>query len=155
MIIPDGIQKLMEQENIIVVGSIDKKGISNVSPRSSITWSNSYIYWLEFFDHKSRENFKNNPWVSIAIFNTPKQQGFQLKGKVVFAENPEKKKIVYKITQSTPKVIEKIYDEKIRNEDLEVIRFEPHAIYSLDPRQEAGRLLAIDKDKETTSKLGE
>ncbi|KKK68385.1 hypothetical protein LCGC14_2944600, partial [marine sediment metagenome] len=63
--------------------------------------------------------------------------------------------IVCKITQSTPKAIEKIYDEKIRNEDLEVIRFEPHAIYSLDPRQEAGRLLAIDKDKETTSKLGE
>ncbi len=63
--------------------------------------------------------------------------------------------MVYKITQSTPKALAKIYDEKIKNENIEVIQFEPRAIYSLDPRQEAGRLLAVDKNDETLSKIEE
>ncbi len=36
-----------------------------------------------------------------------------------------------------------------------VIQFEPRAIYSLDPRQEAGKLLALDKNDETLSKIEE
>lgn len=151
--IQDGIQRLIEQEQVIVVGSVDKKGIPNVSPRSALFWNNAAIFWLEFFDHKSRQNFKDNEWVSVAVFDTAKQEGFQLKGKVRFLTNSQKRKMVYKITQSTPKALAKIYDEKIKNEDIEVIQFEPRAIYSLDPRQEAGRLLALDKNDETLSKI--
>ena len=153
--VPDEIQRFIEQEKVIVVGSVDKKGISNVSPRSSLFWNNNGIYWIEFFDHKSRQNFKNNPWASVAVFNIPKHHGYQLKGKVSFVSGHQKKELVYKITQSTPDAIARIYDEKIKNEDLEIIKFEPKAIYSLDPRQEAGRLLALDKDDETLSMLGE
>ena len=153
--IPDGIQRLIEQERVIVVGSVDKKGIPNVSPRSAIFWNNEAIFWLEFFDHKSRQNFKDNEWVSVAVFNTEKQDGFQLKGKVRFLTDSQKRNMVYKITQSTPKTLAKIYDEKIKNENIEVIQFEPRAIYSLDPRQEAGRLLALLKNDETLSKIEE
>ena len=70
-------------------------------------------------------------------------------------ETLTKGKTVFQITQSTPKSLTKIYDEKIKNEDIEVIQFEPRAIYSLDPRQEAGRLLALDKNDETLSKIEE
>ncbi len=153
--IPDGIQGLIQQEQVIVVGSVDKKGIPNVSPRSALFWNNVAIFWLEFFDHKSRQNFKDNEWVSVAVFNTVKQEGFQLKGKVRFLTDSQKRKMVFQITQSTPKALTKIYDEKIKNEDIEVIQFEPRAIYSLDPRQEAGRLLALDKNDETLSKIEE
>jgi len=155
VIIPSEVQRFIEEEKVIVVGSVDKKNISNVSPRSSLFWNNNAIYWLEFFDHKSRQNFKDNPWASVAVFNIPKQHGFQLKGKVSFAHGDEKREMVFKITQSTPAAIAKIYDEKIRNEELEVIKFEPRAIFSLDPRREAGRLLALDKDDESLSMLGE
>jgi predicted pyridoxine 5'-phosphate oxidase superfamily flavin-nucleotide-binding protein len=151
--IQDGIQRLIEQEQVIVVGSVDKKGIPNVSPRSALFWNNVAIFWLEFFDHKSRQNFKDNEWVSVSVFNTAKQEGFQLKGKVHFLTDSKKLGMIYKITQSTPKALAKIYDEKIKNENIEVIEFEPRAIYSLDPRQEAGRLLALDKNDETLSKI--
>jgi len=151
--IPDEVQRLIEKEKVIVVGSVDKKGVTNVSPRSSLCWNNRVIYWLEFFDHKSRQNFKTNQWVSVAVFNTPKQHGFQLKGKVHFTTSDDKRRMVYKITQCTPETITKVYDEKIKNEDLDVIEFEPRVIYSLDPRQESGRLLAQDKDDETLSML--
>jgi len=153
--IQDGIQRLIEQEQVIVIGSVDKKGIPNVSPRSALFWNNVAIFWLEFFDHKSRQNFKDNEWVSVAVFNTAKQEGFQLKGKVRFLTDSQKLGMIYKITQSTPKALAKIYDEKIKNENIEVIEFEPRAIYSLDPRQEAGRLLALDKNDETLSKIEE
>lgn len=151
--ITNGIQELIKQKNVIVIGSVDPQGMTNVSPRSALFCNNDGIFWLEFFNHKSRKNFKDNTWVSVAVFDTSTQEGYQLKGKVEFLKGLEKREMVYKITQSTPKSLVKIYEEKIENEDLEVMKFEPHAIYSLDPRQEAGPLLALDKDDETLSMI--
>jgi predicted pyridoxine 5'-phosphate oxidase superfamily flavin-nucleotide-binding protein len=155
VVIPDEVQRLIEQENVIVVGSVDKNGISNVSPRSALSWNNSSIYWIEFFEHKSRKNFIEFPWVSVAVFNTAKQHGFQLKGKVHIANSMDKSQMIYKIMQAMPSSIEKFYDERLHYENVEIIEFEPKVLYSLDPRKETGRVLAIDKDDETLSILGQ
>ncbi len=153
-LIPTGVQELIQREKVIVVGSVDKKGMSNTSPRSAISLTNNAIYWLDFFDHKSRKNFRYTPWVSVAVFDKHKQLGFQLKGKVSFLTGAKKNKWVYKIMKSLPNRISEVYKELTDINALDVIEFKPKAIYSLNPRQNAGRELIMDKDKETIAMLG-
>ena len=77
---------------MIVVASVDKNGISNISPRTTFTILDDVIYWIELFRHKSLKNFQDNDWVSVATFDKENLEGFQLKGKVVMLDDEKKRK---------------------------------------------------------------
>jgi hypothetical protein len=95
--IPTDVQEMLKNQKFIVVGSVDINGLANLSPRTSFHFSESSIYWLDFFKHKSQGNFRSIPWVSVAVFDKKELKGFQMKGKVVFLTDPKEK---MKITES-------------------------------------------------------
>ena len=150
------IQEMLREQKFIVVGSVDANGLCNVSPRTSFYYSKNAIYWLDFFKHKSQGNFKTIPWVSISVFDKKELNGFQLKGKVSFVtDKKEKARITDIIMRSvTGKTSSKVFERVSKNKMPDVLLFTPKAIYSLDPKEESGRALSMDKDGETVSLLG-
>lgn len=154
--IPLEIQEMMRKQKVIVVGSVDLNGVANISPRTAFYFSNDAIYWLDFFKHKSQGNFKSLPWISVAVIDKKKLNGFQLKGKVSFiTDQNEKLRITDIITRSaTGKTSSKIFERMSQNKTPDIIMFNPKAIYSLSPQEESGRALALDTDSETVTLLG-
>jgi uncharacterized protein len=150
------IQEMLREQKFIVVGSVDANGLCNISPRTSFYYSKNAIYWLDFFKHKSQGNFRTIPWVSVSVFDKKELRGFQLKGKVSFVtDKKEKVRITDIIIRSvTGKTSSKVFERVSQNKTPDVLLFTPKAIYSLDPKEESGRTLTMDKDGETVSLLG-
>ena len=150
------IQEMLREQKFIVVGSVDANGLCNISPRTSFYYSKNAIYWLDFFKNKSQGNFKTIPWVSVSVFDKKELKGFQLKGKVSFVtDKKEKTRITDIIMRSvTGKTSSKVFERVSQNKTPDVLLFTPKAIYSLDPKEESGRALTMDKDGETVSLLG-
>jgi hypothetical protein len=154
--IPDDVLDMMKSQKFIVVASVDPNGLANTSPRTAFYFTDDSIYWLDFFEHKSQGNFRVIPWVSVAVFDKEKLQGFQMKGKVSFITDENKtKKIIETISRSaTGKTSSKIFEQQSKNGHPTVIMFKPKAVYSLNPKEESGKALVSDKDGETVSLLG-
>lgn len=155
VIIPKEVQSMMSRQKFVVVGSIDLNGMCNLSPRTTFYFTDDVIYWLDFFKHKSHYNFKNVPWVSVAVFDKEDLKGYQMKGKVSFVtDEKEKARIVDVISRSaTGKTSAKIF-ERMSHAGPELIMFRPHAVYSLNPTDDSGTAIALDSDSETVSLLG-
>lgn len=154
--IPEDVRHMMKRQKFIVIASVDPNGLANTSPRTAFYFTDDSIYWLDFFKHKSQGNFRVIPWVSVAVFDKEKLRGFQMKGKVSFITDESKgKKIVETISRSvTGRTSSKIFEQQSKNKHPAVIMFKPKAVYSLDPKEESGKVLASDKDGETISLLG-
>lgn len=154
--LPNAVQEMLREQKFIVVGSVDANGLCNISPRTSFYYSKNAIYWLDFFKHKSQGNFKTIPWVSVSVFDKKELSGFQLKGKVSFVtDKKEKTRITDIITRSvTGKTSSKVFERVSKNKAPDVLLFTPRAIYSLDPKEDSGKALVMDKDGETVSLLG-
>ncbi len=154
--IPEDVRYMMKRQKFIVVASVDPNGLANISPRTAFYFTDDSIYWLDFFKHKSQENFRVIPWVSAAVFDKEKLQGFQMKGKVSFITDENKvKKIIETISRSaTGKTSSKIFERQSKNIRPAVIMFKPKAVYSLNPKEESGKALISDNDGETISLLG-
>lgn len=151
--IPEDAQKLLKQQKFVVVGSVDPNGIANISPRTAFYFVDDAIYWLDFFKHKSQGNFQVIPWVSVAVFDKEKLKGYQMKGKVSFITDTNKRtKIIETISRSvTGKTSAKVFERLSQNKQPAVIMFKPKAVFSLNPQEESGKALAHDKDGETMS----
>jgi hypothetical protein len=154
--IPTKVQEMLKDQKFIVVGSVDINGLANLSPRTSFYYTDIAIYWLDFFKHKSQGNFKSIPWVSVGVFDKKELKGYQLKGKVIFVtESKEKARITDVITRSaTGKTSSKIFERLSQNKTPDVIMFTPKAVYSLDPKEESGVAIVIEKNGETITLLG-
>lgn len=154
--IPAKVQEMFKSQKFIVVSSVDANGLANLSPRTSFYFTDTAVYWLDFFKHKSQGNFKTIPWVSVGVFDKKELKGYQIKGKVTFiTESKEKSRITDIITRSaTGKTSSKIFERISQNKTPDVIMFTPKAVYSLDPKEESGVSMVMDKDGETISLLG-
>ena len=154
--IPAKVQEMLKSQKFIVVSSVDANGLANFSPRTSFYFTDTAVYWLDFFKHKSQGNFKTIPWVSVGVFDKKELKGYQIKGKVTFiTESKEKSRITDVITRSaTGKTSSKIFERISQNKTPDVIMFTPKAVYSLDPKEESGVAIVMDKDGETISLLG-
>ncbi|MHB8546644.1 MAG: pyridoxamine 5'-phosphate oxidase family protein [Nitrosotalea sp.] len=156
VIIPKEVQSMMSRQKFVVVGSIDLNGMCNLSPRTTFYFSEDVIYWLDFFKHKSHYNFKNVPWISVAVFDKEDLKGYQMKGKVSFVTNEQEKSRITDIIcrSTTGKTSAKIFERMTHAEQPELIMFRPHAVYSLNPAEDSGTAIMIDGDSETVSLLG-
>jgi hypothetical protein len=154
--IPVKVQEMLKSQKVIIVGSVDVNGLANLSPRTSFYFTDTAVYWLDFFKHKSQGNFKSIPWVSVGVFDKKELKGYQLKGKVTFVtETKEKARITDVITRSaTGKTSSKIFERISQNKTPDAIMFTPKAVYSLSPKEESGIAIIMDKDGETISLLG-
>ncbi len=145
--IPDCVKDLFEDQGIFVVGSTGDTKICNISPRIFFDITENSIYWLDFFKHKSYQNFKQNPWVSIAVFDKDEFVGYQLRGKVSFlTENSETEKIRKKIVQLTLQKHKSKKTEEMSVRDSRVIMFEPKVIYSMNPEEHSDLSMICEAD---------
>ena len=134
--IPYCVKDLLEDQGIFVVGSAGNTKFCNISPRVFFNITENSIYWLDFFKHKSYQNFKLNPWVSIAVFDKDKFVGYQLRGQVSFlTENSETEKIRKKIVQQTLRKHKSKKAKEMSTRDSRVIMFESKVIYSMNPEE--------------------
>lgn len=147
MQIPVGIKEFIEEQGIFVVGTVSGNTIANVSPRIFFQIEENIIYWLDFFKHKSYNNFQINPWVTVSVFNKDDLKGYQIRGTVSFIINePTKSKIKESIikkilqTNTSPKI------KSLSEKEATVIQFEPNVCYSLNPEQYSDLSIGSDID---------
>lgn len=151
VMISSKVKQMIQRQQIIIVGSADKSGLSNVSPRTSFYIDqDGSIYWLELFKHKTFRNFQKNSWCSVAIFDKKKLSGYQLKGKIKIISDKKTKqeiaiKIIDKLTRLHRQRILKYTNNKIPN----VIKFTTKVVYSLNPNELADSPLELDANNES------
>jgi nitroimidazol reductase NimA-like FMN-containing flavoprotein (pyridoxamine 5'-phosphate oxidase superfamily) len=147
--IPEKAKKLINKEQVLVVGSANKKGISNVSPRTTFyVDEDDSIYWLELFKHKSYRNFQQNPWCSVAVFDKKGLQGYQMKGKVTIVKD---KKLKNEITIKIMDQLKKLHKQRIlqHNKKPNLVKFTPKILYSLNPNELTDSPLTLDSTDES------
>jgi len=153
--IPKQVEEMILGQQMIVVASVDKNGVSNISPRTTFTILDDVIYWIELFRHKSLKNFQDNDWVSVATFDKENLEGFQLKGKVIMLDDEKKRKnislrIIDKLTRLHKERILKQLGTKIPN----IASFKPVIVYSSSPVEAADIPLVIDSDPDIAMLVG-
>ncbi|KER06508.1 pyridoxamine 5'-phosphate oxidase-like FMN-binding protein [Marine Group I thaumarchaeote SCGC AAA799-E16] len=147
--ITSDIKKMINTQKIILVGTSNKHGIPNVSPRSSFYVDNDAIYWYEIFKHKSFQNFTNNNWVSIPVIDYENFSGYQLKGNVkIVDDDKEFFDTKDKIAENLPKEHEQRIRDLISENGVKIIQFKPLVLYSLNPSdfEQEPALLESDVD---------
>lgn len=147
--IPEDVKKMICEQQVIILGTADHTGLVNTSPRSTFHVTDDKIYWFELFKHKSYYNFKQNPWVSVAIFDTNKLSGYQMKGTVSVVDDKSESyrirlKIIDRLTRLNKKKILKLTSKY----DYKIIKFTPRVIYTQNPFEFTDVLGVLDADIE-------
>jgi len=147
--IPEDVKKMIREQQVIIVGTADHTGLTNISPRSTFHVTNDEIYWFELFKHKSYYNFKQNPWVSVAIFDTKKLSGYQMKGNVsVVDDKSESYRIRLRIIDRLTRLNKEKTLKLTSKYDYKIIKFTPRVIYTLNPFEFADVPEVLDADIE-------
>jgi len=147
-ITPD-VKKMMNAQKMILVGTSNKHGVPNVSPRISFYVDKDIIYWYEIFKHKSFQNFTKNSLVSVSVVDYVELSGYQLKGNVKIVEDEKEFfDARSKITENLPKDHEQRVRELISENGVKIIQFKPLVLYSLNPAdfEQEPDLLESDAD---------
>jgi len=149
--IPCKVKQMIQRQQLILVGSADKSGLTNVSPRTSLYLDpDGSIYWLELFKHKTFRNFQKNPWCSIAVFERKKLSGYQLKGKVeILSDKKTKQEIAIKIIDKLTRLHKQRILKHTNNKTPNVIKFTTQIVYSLNPNELADSPLELDANNES------
>ena len=153
--ISEDIKQLIRDEGVIIVGTADETGLSNISPRSTFHVTDDKIYWFEIFKHKSYDNFMRNPWVSVAVFDRNELSGYQLKGKVSIVT--DKEEFYYadlRIQDRLTRLHKKNILELTVKHSYNIIKFTPNIIYSLKPFEFADVPGVLDADIELGRLVG-
>ena len=149
--IPQSIKEFIENQGIFVVGTVGGAKFANISPRIFFKVEDDAIYWIDFFKHKSYKNIQANPWVTISVFDKEELEGYQFRGTVSFiTDEPIKSEfresIIKKTLKINPSPKVKILSEK--DEDVNIVQFEPKVYYSLDPEQYSDMSIGSDVDSQ-------
>lgn len=91
------VQLIIRQDNIVLVGSVDRAGIPNISPRYVMAiLDDEKIVFADAYMNKTYANVKSWPKITVAIVDQANRSGFQLKGDVEEITDPN---IVRQATQ--------------------------------------------------------
>ncbi len=147
--IPEDVKKMICEQQVIILGTADHTGLVNTSPRSTFHVTDDKIYWFELFKHKSYYNFKQNPWVSVSIFDTNKLSGFQMKGTVsVVDDKSESYRIRLRIIDRLTRLNKEKTLKLTSKYDYKIIKFTPRVIYTQNPFEFTDVLGVLDADIE-------
>ncbi len=153
--IPKQVKELILGQQMIIVASVDKNGISNISPRTTFTILDDVIYWIELFRHKSLKNFQDNDWISVATFDKEKLEGFQLKGKVIMLDDEEKREnISLRITDKLTRLHKARILKQLGTKIPDIASFKPVIVYSSSPVESADIPLVIDSNPDIAMLVG-
>jgi len=147
--ITNDIKKMIGEKDAIIVGTVDQLGICNISPRSTYHVTDKAIYWYELFEHKSFQNFSNNPWISVAVFDTTELNGYQLKGKAsILVDEEEYYHIKLKILDRLKKQGKRKILDQVNKQPFKIIKFTPKAIFTLRPHEYSDLPGVLEADPE-------
>ena len=153
--IPKDTLDLIIKEQMIIISSVDERGIPNTSPRTAFTLKDGNLYWIELFEHKSMKNFKNDSWISVSAFNKDNLEGYQLKGKIKIVDDITIRKsiafrIMYNLTGHHRARILSCIGAGVPR----IIKFEPKIAYNSAPVDSADVPIVVDADEEISMLSG-
>jgi predicted pyridoxine 5'-phosphate oxidase superfamily flavin-nucleotide-binding protein len=81
----DVLRLIIKSKDIVLVASVNQKGIPNISPRYVLgILDNEKLLFADAFENKTYHNISSWPKVSVAVFDKDAESGgYQLKGEVV------------------------------------------------------------------------
>ncbi len=86
----DAVTQILKNGNVVLVGSVDAKGIPNISPRFVLAvLDNERLLFADAFQNKTFSNLKSWKKVTAAIIDKDTMGGFQLKGDATEVEDKE------------------------------------------------------------------
>lgn len=75
------VQLIIREGNVVLVGSVDRLGTPNISPRYVMAiLDDEKIVFADIYMNKTYSNVKSWPKITIAIVDKVNRAGFQLKG---------------------------------------------------------------------------
>ena len=74
------VQLIIKQGNVVLVGSVDRMGTPNISPRYVMAIEDEKIVFADAYMNKTYANVKSWPKITVAIVDQANRAGFQLKG---------------------------------------------------------------------------
>ncbi len=80
--IPEEAKRLiLKADSVVLIGSVDGKGVPNISPRFVLAFlGNEKLLLADAFKNKTYRNLKINKNVTAAVIDRESMGGFQLKG---------------------------------------------------------------------------
>jgi predicted pyridoxine 5'-phosphate oxidase superfamily flavin-nucleotide-binding protein len=124
---------IIKQGNIVLVGSVNANGIPNISPRYVLgILQSEKLLFADAFENKTFHNINAWPKVTVAVFDSNMQGGYQLKGDAQEVSEPRL------ISQAEVKLKEFGIDLKPKK----VWTLDVKEIYSLEPNSKSRYPLA-------------
>lgn len=87
----EALRLLIRSDNVVLIGSVDKNGIPNISPRFvlGMLGNNDRLLFADVYENKTFSNLKAWNKVTAAVIDRDSMGGFQLKGEAVEVEDEE------------------------------------------------------------------
>ena len=120
----EALRLIVKADNVVLIGSVDAKGIPNISPRFVLAiLENERLLFADAFKNKTFANLKGWNKVTAAVIDRETMGGFQLKGEGVEIKDKDL------IKQATDKLMEFGFNTKPQRAWTLVVK----EIYSLKP----------------------
>lgn len=119
----DIIRLIIKQKNTVLVGSVSATGIPNISPRFVLGIIGDKLLFADAFENKTFHNINAWPKVTVAVFDSQTQGGYQLKGDAEEVREPEL------IAQAESKLVE--YGINLKPKKVWTLTLKE--VYSLEP----------------------
>lgn len=122
------VQLIIRQGNVVFVGSVDRMGIPNISPRYVMAIiEDEKIVFADAYMNKTYANVRSWPKITVAIVDKVNRSGFQLKGDAEEISDPDV------IAQAAQKLMELGFP----NKPTAVWALNIKEIYSITPSEKS------------------
>ncbi|HEV2389662.1 MAG TPA: pyridoxamine 5'-phosphate oxidase family protein [Nitrososphaerales archaeon] len=120
----EAVTLILKNGNVVLVGSVDAKGVPNIAPRFVLAViEEEKLLFADAFENKTFENIKAWRKVAVSIMDKETMGGFQLKGD---AEEVEDEELVAQATA-------KLSEFGIREKPKKAWTLSVNEVYSLKP----------------------
>ena len=124
----EAVTLILKNGNVVLVGSVDSKGVPNISPRFVLAIiDDERLLFADAFRNKTFDNIKAWRKVTVSVMDKETMGGFQLKGD---AEEVEDKELVAQASA-------KLYEYGIRAKPKKAWVLSVNEVYSLKPESKS------------------
>ena len=119
---------ILKNDNVVLVGSVDSKGVPNIAPRFVLAViADEKLLFADAFKNKTFHNIKAWRKVAVSVMDKETMGGFQLKGD---AEEVEDEELVAQASA-------KLYEHGIRAKPKRAWVLSVNEVYSLKPESKS------------------
>ena len=140
---------MMNREGVIYVGTCDASGVPNISPRTAfIITDDDSLLWCLWFKHKTYRNQSDNNHVCVAVVDSTKLEGYQLKGHTEYITDQDQIMNIMQqtIMKSRHANFNKMVQSQLHDPPL-IVRFILEEVYSLAPMESSREPIQISSER--------